>query len=165
MGRHDPRLDDEVLMRAHVAAGRSPADIARIIGCGKDTVRRSLHRLGIEWELPGSMTRPAELDDVRWLADAVRSSSCRSIAAGLGCSVMAVTRALRRHGIPVPATGSGELAPFRTPAGWTPDPPADHRTMRRYDWGCRCAACVAANTEYYARRRLRLDAQTTPPPE
>ena len=56
---------------------------------------------------------------------------------------------------------------YVTPSAWTPTPPA-HGTRSRYQAGCSCAPCRAANAAYtaahravYARSRLtRQEART-----
>lgn len=92
-------LDANWLRSRYVTDGAGMPSIARELRVSPRTVWWALRRHGIPTRPRSQDSRPAELNDKRWLAEAVRSRSYRSIAAELGVSPSTVLRATRRLGI------------------------------------------------------------------
>src|SRR5919109_1942156 len=89
-----PKLNDRGwLEREYIERGRSSADIARELECGKTTVRDALRRLGLEKRRRGRLRMDhLSSDDVA--AMRARGLTLRAIADELGVSVSTIWRRL-----------------------------------------------------------------------
>lgn len=94
-----PELDDRAWCEER--QGESPKELARILGCTAETVRRAMRRHGLR-PLSGADDLPyPELGDASWLAARHHGDGLthREIAATLGCARSAVTQAMHRLGV------------------------------------------------------------------
>src|ERR671925_1681327 len=89
-----PKLNDRAwLEREYIERGRSSADIARELGCGKTTVRDALRRHGLERRRRGRVRRE-DISSDHMAAMRARGLSLSAIAEELGVSVSTVWRRL-----------------------------------------------------------------------
>ena len=98
----DKRYQDaDWLREQYLERGRSQADIAGELGCGRSTVSDWLHKHDIETREKASATPDARLKDADWLREQYveRTRSTADIAGKLECSKSTVSRWLRRHDI------------------------------------------------------------------
>jgi hypothetical protein len=92
-----PELYDVAWMRAKLEHS-TVTEIARRLGCSTRSVKNAARRAGV----PGRrrMPRPTQLADRSWLEAQLQQGRAYSdIADALGCSVKAVGRAVREHGL------------------------------------------------------------------
>lgn len=104
IGMSRPReLDDEAWLRTrYVDEGASASEIARGLGCNKQTVLDALHRHDVETRVSRVGPPPRQLSDRGWLELMYvrRRMSTSQIGELVGCGRTTVTSALHRHGIP-----------------------------------------------------------------
>lgn len=96
--------DREYLWENYSVRGLSIVTLANQLGCAPATVRRALHRHGIEVR-PYGRPRIDQLYDTDWLRQARAEARPGEIARMLGCSEVTVRWALWRSGI-APGPGS-----------------------------------------------------------
>jgi DNA-binding CsgD family transcriptional regulator len=94
MTPRNPQLDNrDWLEREYVEGGRSSADIARELQCGKTTVRDALRRNGLERRPRGRIPKEDVSSD-RIAAMRASGLTLHAIASELGVSVSTVWRRL-----------------------------------------------------------------------
>lgn len=106
--RHHELRNSDWLRHQHVTLGRTSTAIGRDLGAHSSTVLDALERAGIPKRPGGGNIRFPQLRDETWLRQqyVVLGRTRTEIAQELGAVPRTVTRALKRHAIPIRARTS-----------------------------------------------------------